>query len=230
MTEVFQRARRPEQKELRREAILAAAREAALVAGVRAVSLADIAARAGIHKSALLRYFQTREEIFLELAQPEWREWADAVAAALDGDGPAGSSEDERVREAFVAATLAESFAARPLLCDLIPHTALNLERNATLEAVRAYKYVSLGAVATVTEAVGRALPALRESECREFVAVLATCAGALWQIANPPPALADLYRSDPALEGACVELEPRLRRTGEVLLAGFVPTRGADS
>jgi AcrR family transcriptional regulator len=217
MTEVFQRARRPEQKELRREAILAAARAAALESGVRAVSLADIAARAGIHKSALLRYFQTREEIFLELAQPEWREWAETTSAALDAGGD-------------VAATLAESFAARPLLCDLIPHTALNLERNATLEAVRAYKYVSLGSVEAVSEAVGRALPELRDYECRELVSVLASGAGALWQIANPPPALAELYRSDPALGGACVELEPRLRRTGEVLLAGFVPTRDAGA
>jgi AcrR family transcriptional regulator len=217
MAETFQRARRPEQKELRREAILTAAREAALELGVRAVSLAEIAARAGIHKSALLRYFETREEIFLELAQPEWREWSASTSAALD------AGED-------VAATLAGSFAARPLLCDLIPHTALNLERNASVEAVRAYKYVSLGSVGAVSEAVSRAVPALRQSECRELVSILASNAGALWQIANPPPALAELYRSDPALEGACVELEPRLRRTAQLVLAGFAPTRSAST
>jgi AcrR family transcriptional regulator len=215
MAEVFQRARRPEQKEQRRDSILQAARTAALELGVRAVSLADIAARAGMHKSALLRYFETREEIFLELAQPEWREWSDWTVAALD----AGKD---------VAVTLAAGFAARPLLCDLIPHTALNLERNASVEAVRAYKYVSLGSVGAVSEAVGRARPDLHASECRELVSIVASSAGALWQIANPPPALAELYRSDPALEGACVELEPRLRRTGQLLLAGFAPTRTA--
>jgi AcrR family transcriptional regulator len=217
MSETFQRARRPEQKELRREAILAAAREAALQLGVRGVSLAEIAARAGIHKSALLRYFQTREEIFLELAQPEWQEWAAATTARL------AEGED-------VVTTLAASFATRPLLCDLIPHTALNLERNASVEAVRAYKYVSLGSVGAVGEAVGRARPELRASESRELVSIIASSAGALWQIANPPPALAELYRSDPALDGACVELEPRLRRTAQLLLAGFVPTRSAST
>src|ERR1700722_17927100 len=81
--ETYQRARRPEQKLERRDAILAAARELALRDGVRAVSLADIADRVGIHKSALLRYFETREQIFLELAAQAWREWATALRAGL---------------------------------------------------------------------------------------------------------------------------------------------------
>src|SRR6201985_2695526 len=80
----YQRARRPEQKLERRDAILGAARELALRDGVRAVSLADIAARVGIHKSALLRYFETREQIFLELTAAAWREWTAALHAELD--------------------------------------------------------------------------------------------------------------------------------------------------
>src|SRR3984957_13298765 len=82
-TETYQRARRPEQKLERRDAILAAARELALRDGVRAVSLADIADRVGIHKSALLRYFEAREQIFLELTAQAWREWATALRAGL---------------------------------------------------------------------------------------------------------------------------------------------------
>ena len=33
--------------------------------------------------------------------------------------------------------------------------------------------------------------------------------AGSLWQIANPAPAVAELYASDPALAQACVDLAP---------------------
>jgi Tetracyclin repressor-like, C-terminal domain len=47
-----------------------------------------------------------------------------------------------------------------------------------------------------------------------------------MWQIANPPPALADLYAADPELAHACVDLLPRLRRTAEIMLAGLVPSR----
>src|SRR6202043_2616105 len=84
----YQRARRPEQKLERRDAILGAARELALRDGVRAVSLADIATRVGIHKSALLRYFETREQIFLELTAQAWREWTAAIHAQIHDAAP----------------------------------------------------------------------------------------------------------------------------------------------
>jgi len=125
-----------------------------------------------------------------------------------------------------VAEILAASFASRPLLCDLIPHTALSLERNVSVEAVRRYKYTSLDAVQAVSASVGRALPGLTSGECRELISTLATLAGGLWQIANPPLRLAELYAEDPALAHARVDVEPRLRRTAEVMLAGFDATR----
>jgi AcrR family transcriptional regulator len=212
--ETFQRARRPEQKLLRQDAILSAARDLALRDGVRNVSLADIAARVGIHKSALLRYFETREQIFLELAAGAWRDWIHDLHAELDTAVP-GSA-------ALVADVLARSFSDRPLLCDLIAHTPLNLERNVSPEAVRRYKRTSLGVVNEAAALVCRVLPELALAECTEFVATLASLAGSLWQIANPVPALAELYASDPALAQACVDLTPRLRRTAEILLAGL--------
>jgi AcrR family transcriptional regulator len=221
--ETYQRARRPEQKLERRDAILGAARELALRDGVRAVSLANIAARVGIHKSALLRYFETREQIFLELTARAWREWTAALHAELDDaapGSPASASAD------LVADVFARSFSDRPLLCDLIAHTPLNLERNVSAEAVRAYKLTSLAAVDEAAAIVRRVLPELTLAECAEFVAALASLAGAVWQIANPTPALAELYASDPALSRACVDLAHRLRRTAEILLAGLLPSR----
>ena len=222
-TGTYQRARRPEQKLERRDAILGAARELALRDGVRAVSLADIAARVGIHKSALLRYFETREQIFLELTAQAWREWVTALHAALD---PAALDPAGPGSAALVADVFARSFGDRPLLCDLIAHTPLNLERNVSAETVRRYKLTSLAAVDEAAAVARRVLPDLTLAECGEFVAALASLAGAVWQIANPAPALAELYASDPALSRACVDLTPRLRRTGEILLAGLIPSR----
>lgn len=237
-TETYQRARRPEQKLERRDAILGAARELALRDGVRAVSLADIAARVGIHKSALLRYFETREQIFLELTAAAWREWTAALHAELDSaaadsasPGPAnsgshGPGSSGAGTQALVADVFARSFGDRPLLCDLIAHTPLNLERNVSVETVRRYKLTSLAAVDEAAALVRSVLPGLTLAECGEFVAALASLAGAVWQIANPAPALTELYASDPALSRACVDLTPRLRRTAEILLAGLIPSR----
>jgi AcrR family transcriptional regulator len=224
-SEGFRRARRPEQKQQRREDILAAARELALADGVRAVSLAGIAARAGIDKSALLRYFETREQIFLELTAREWPAWVQALHDGLDG-APTASAEAAGRGPGLVADVVARSFGDRPLFCDLLAHTPLNLERNVSAEAVRGYKLISLAAVGEAAEVVHRVLPELTERECLEFIAAVASLAGSLWQIANPVPALAALFASDPALAHACVDLVPRLRRTGEILLAGLIPSR----
>jgi AcrR family transcriptional regulator len=267
--ETYQRARRPEQKLERRDAILAAASELALRDGVRAVSLADIAARVGIHKSALLRYFETREQIFLELTARAWREWAAALRDELEPApgssaetvpaetepaeaAPAGTVPAERepagtmsaetvpaetagrggavpVDEAvLVADVFARSFGTRPLLCDLVSHTPLNLERNVSVEAVRRYKLTSLGAVEEAATLVRGVLPALTQTECVEFVSAIASLAGAVWQMANPVPVLAELYAADPALSRACIDLTGRLRRTGGILLAGLIPSRTA--
>jgi AcrR family transcriptional regulator len=226
--ETFLRARRPEQKQRRRDDILTAARELALAEGVRAVSLAGIAARAGIDKSALLRYFETREQIFLELTAREWPAWVQALHDGLDGAVPA-AAEAGGPGPSLVADVVARSFGDRPLFCDLLAHTPLNLERNVSPEAVRGYKLISLAAVGEAADVVHRVLPDLTERECREFISALASLAGTVWQIANPVPALAALFAADPALAHACVDLVPRLRRTGEILLAGLIPSRPAD-
>jgi AcrR family transcriptional regulator len=182
------------------------------------VSLADIAARVGIHKSALLRYFETREQIFLELTAEAWRDWARQLHTELDTAAPGSVG--------VVADVFARSFSDRPVLCDLIAHTPLNLERNVSPEAVRRYKRTSLGAVNEAAALVHQVLPELTIAECTEFVATTASLAGSLWQIANPGPVLAELYASDPALAQACVDLTPRLRRTAEILLAGLAHSR----
>jgi AcrR family transcriptional regulator len=211
----FQRARSPEHKAERRETILAAAAQLAVRDGVRQVTLTEIAAAVGVHKSALLRYFETREQIFLELTGRAWTEWAEATRAAL---GEIASLDDGNA----TAEALAHGFAARPLLCDLIPHTALNLERHVSTEAVRAYKLTSLGAVESVGAALGGPLPDLSIEDRRQLVSTTALLAGAMYQIATPPPPLAELYATDPQLGHALLDLEPRLARAAQVAIWGM--------
>jgi AcrR family transcriptional regulator len=210
----FKRARRPEQKEQRREAILAAAADLARRDGVRAVTLSEIARAVGIHKSALLRYFETREQIFLELTGREWGAWQEATTAALAELAPGDPD--------AVAAALATSFVRRPLLCDLIPHTALNLERHVSVEAVHAYKLTSLGAVDAVATALAVPLPDLADDQRRELVSYVALLAGSMFQIATPPKPLADLYKREPKLGHSLLDLDARLTRATRVTIAGI--------
>src|SRR6201996_7748404 len=137
----FQRARRPEQREARRQAILDVA-EAMLTQDPTAeISLREISRRVGLATSNVLRYFESREAIFLELVARESTGWLDALERELDELKPAtGVGACERVA-AIWAGTLAE----RPTLCELWSVMSSVLERNVTVETVRAFK---LGAIA----------------------------------------------------------------------------------
>jgi len=103
-TSHFQRARSPEAKRQREDAILAAARSLGAERGIRQITLTDIADKVGMHKSALLRYFETREQIFLRLTAEGWREWTAALRARLDR---IGSPTAKTVASAF-STTLAD--------------------------------------------------------------------------------------------------------------------------
>ncbi|MFJ9608963.1 TetR family transcriptional regulator [Kitasatospora sp. NPDC101176] len=214
-TSEFQRARSPEAKRRREAAILEAARSLGRERGIRDVTLTDIAAAVGMHKSALLRYFETREEIYLRLTAEGWQEWSDALSARLRETTDPGP--------AAVARAFAATLAARGMFCDLLAHAPLNLERNVSLDAVRAFKLATLAARGPITEAVREHLPGLDEQDVVDLVATAVSLAGALWQIANPGAEVAALYRSDPRLAHAVVEVEPRLARILTATVTGLV-------
>ncbi|WP_051095389.1 TetR/AcrR family transcriptional regulator [Streptomyces sp. LaPpAH-108] len=209
----FQRARSAQAKQAREAAILDAARTLGRRHGIREVTLTDIAAEVGMHKSALLRYFETREQIFLELTAEGWQEWSAALRADLGTRGQA--------TPATVSAAFAATLSARPLFCDLLAQAPLNLERNVSIEAVRRFKLVTLEEVALIARELDRLL-GLTEQQAVDTIATATGLAGALWQMATPGPRLRELYTSDPRLGHAIVEVEPRLHRVLTGLLTGL--------
>ncbi|WP_405779036.1 TetR/AcrR family transcriptional regulator [Streptomyces sp. NBC_00859] len=212
-SENFLRARRPEQKQQRRETILAAARRLALEHGVRRVTLGSVADAVGLAKSNVIRYFGTREEIFLLLTAEDWQEWQGEVAERLDAGGD-------------VIGALAETLAGRPLFCDLLSQTATILEHNISIEAARTYKHTVLAAISALSAQVARAHPGLTQRECSDLVSTAAALAGMLYPMATPPPVLAELYAQEPQLAAARPALLQTLRRTLSALAAGLPTLR----
>ena len=70
----FQRARSDEQREVRRQAILRVAAEMLAQMPVAKLSLNELSRRVGLAKSNVLRYFESREAVLLELLDMAWRE------------------------------------------------------------------------------------------------------------------------------------------------------------
>jgi AcrR family transcriptional regulator len=212
----FLRARRPEQKRLRYQAILDAARALAERDGIGGVSLAGIAAGVGMHKSALLKYFGTREEIFLRLAEVEWREWVDALAAAL----PAAGGDPD-----LVASTLGRSFGDRPLFCQLLLHAPLTLERNVSIDVVRAFKLAIGEAVEEAADALHRALPGFGRAASFELLAMTGIVASGMWQAANPPPVVLVLQKEIADADRDTLllpDFETAVTRFARIYLAGL--------
>ena len=215
-TPEYQRARSAQAKKQREQSILEAATRLGEAGGIRQVTLTDIADAVGMHKSAMLRYFETREQIFLMLTAAGWRDWSAALRGDLSRLGPG-------VAAATVARALAGSLVARPMFCDLLAQAPLNLERNVSVDSVRAFKLVTLEEVASISAELSRLLN-LNEQQAVDVIAAATSLAGALWQMATPGPEVRDLYRSDPRLAHAIVDVGPRLTRVLAALLTGLAP------
>src|ERR1700716_3398140 len=125
---MFQRARSQEQREVRRQVILETAATMLAEMPVAQVTLNELSRRVRLAKSNVLRYFESREAVLLELLDSAWQEGAPALAQDLAAAAAAGAPPAERGDQ--VAAALSASLAARPVLCDLLSAQAAVLERN----------------------------------------------------------------------------------------------------
>lgn len=156
MTSPFQRARRPEQLEVRRSAILAAARDALAGKSAADVTLGGISERAGLAKSNLLRYFDSREAILLEVLLDELRSWLDELTPLLAQPLPRAA---DHASEISVADALTESLTQRRLLCDLLGMMAGVLERNITVDTARTFKRRTTESLAVLGTLIEGRLP-----------------------------------------------------------------------
>lgn len=192
---------------------MAAARELAAESGVRNVTLGAVADAVGLAKSNVVRYFGTREEIYLALTAECWHDWAaDVVRRLKAGDD--------------VVDVLTETLAARPLFCDLLGQIATNLEHNVSVEAAADVKRTALEVLTEVADAVVTARPELTHDEGFELTAAITAFAGTLYPATTPPPTMAEVYARYPELAFACLPLLPTLKRVMHVLLAGLPATR----
>ncbi|GAA2515036.1 TetR/AcrR family transcriptional regulator [Winogradskya humida] len=210
----FQRARRPDQKDQRREAILDAARELALRSGVAWVSLGDIATAVGLAKSNVLRYFGTREEIYLRLTMQAGSDWAAAATAALRDASGAGAT----------AAALADAYVDRPLYCDLTTHAETMFEHNVTAEVLRDYKLWAIDTYMRVGLSIAAACPPMANKDGAALVMASSAFVAKLFPLTRPPQALRELYEREPEIAQVFPPFRPTLTRMIAATAAGLTP------
>jgi AcrR family transcriptional regulator len=209
----FQRAYSPQHKEQRAADLVEAARALASRDGVRAVTLTAIATQAGVHASAVRRYYASREEILLTLAEEGYRDWSHAVTTRLVDPGANASAE--------LAHTLADTLAERPLFCDLLTHVTLNLEREVSYDRVRAFKTAAVGAMDDLASSIAAAT-VLDRAQAWDLITAVISMTAPLWQAAHPAETLTRLYAEEPAMAHVGVDFAPTLTRLLTALVDGM--------
>lgn len=186
MSRCFTRARNPEQKDERRAHLLGTAR-ALLESGVelRAMSLNELARRAGMAKANVYRYFETREAVLLALLAAEGVRWFEGLAGAWQGE-----RRHEMSLDALIT-LLARSLGREPLLCALTAALPSVLEQNLSEEAIRSFKrdaLLNFGEIARFLESRCKALSA---AAYIEFLNDTAWAIMGLYPATHPAPAAA---------------------------------------
>ncbi|MFJ7967748.1 TetR family transcriptional regulator [Streptomyces sp. NPDC096324] len=214
----FQRARSEEQREARRRAILDTAAAMLDEMPVSAVSLNELSRRVGLAKSNVLRYFESREAILLELLDHAWKQWTAALpeplSVGVDASAPAG------VRGEQFAAVITASLAEGRVLCDLLSAQAGVLEHNVSPQVAARYKRAAIANVDELAALVRTHLPELGDG-ASQLAASMLMVIGAVWTHARPSQAMLAAYEADPALAVLKMDFATSLQGLLATLAAG---------
>jgi AcrR family transcriptional regulator len=224
MTTTFRRARSDEQRAERSRAILTTAASMLAEMPVADVSLNELSRRVGLAKSNVLRYFESREAVLLNLLNAASNEWLTELTRTLRRGIDPGADLSPRIGR--TAELIAKSVAKRPALCDLLSAQSSVLERNISTDSVVTFKRAARADLATFANLVVGCVPELGEEGASTFAAYAAMAVGALWTASNPTDAVRAAYITAPDLSAMRIEFEPALRRMLQLLLTGIADPR----
>jgi AcrR family transcriptional regulator len=209
----FQRARSPEHKAQREQLILEAASIVLDRNGIDATTLNAIAKQAGLAKSNLYRYFESREEILIRLLGAE--------AAKLIADvSHAYSQLTEKDDLQRMAAIFAKACDERPRFCLLISQMAPILERNISVERVIEVKRGFTPMLEAMASAIFQAAPSLGPDGAEMTLKTAITLVAGLWPTAYPPETVAKALEH-PDIQHFRQDFEDTLARTMLYFMAG---------
>lgn len=220
----WQRARSPDQRQERIDAILGAAGRLLDEGGLDATGLNAIAREAGMSKPNLYRYFESREAILLELLEEQVRGWARALAKKLR---PLAARED--ASKPAAASAVAQAFAGasvrRSRLWILMTSLATVLERNVGHETVREFKRTFLREIQPGIEALQAALPPMTWEDAYGAIGAIAMAACGTHPHAHPAPVVREVL-AEPEFAGLCVDFRKSVEDHARVYLTGLLALR----
>ena len=205
-----------------RSADAVAARHAALIASARklldrehpdAVSLAAVAREAGLVKSAVYRYFESREDILMSVLLEDTETILEAMAgeyARLDGPN----------NFAAIAEIFARLTAERPRYAALASQMAATLEHNISEARLIEIKREFLVLLGTFVRELAQVAPRLGPQGAAEAAQLIHAQIAAWYPITHPAPALKAVLER-PEFAVFHLDFQERLETSVRVILEG---------
>ncbi len=207
------RARREEDKQERRRAILQAAERLAATVPFGEVKVADVARRARLAKGTVFLYFPTKEALFLALLQDGLGAWLDELDAALEARA-AWTGE-------ALAQALAASLAGREGLLRVLVLLETLLERNVTAEDIEGFKRWLLARLERTGARLEERLAGLPRGSGVRFLLLLNALVVGLWQMADHAPLTREVLER-PGLQAFRLDFPRELQAAVTALLRGL--------
>ncbi|KQU93464.1 TetR family transcriptional regulator [Devosia sp. Root105] len=209
----FQRARKPEEIQARRDTLLAAAAELFDAEGPLGAGLNAIAARAGFTKSNVYRYFESREEVLLSLFLAEMEQLVPALAAAIAAT-PEGDLDG-------LARAVTEQFASRPRFGHLTSILSNTLETNVSEDTIVMVKRTMGGMAGEMAAALRTRLPKASAEDTLWAITMIGSLVAGMWPGAHPAP-VAERVLSRPEFARHRPNIERDLPRAVRAILASI--------
>ncbi|MBF9329421.1 TetR family transcriptional regulator [Mycobacteroides chelonae] len=220
----FRRARSEEQREVRRQAILETASSMLSDMPVSQISLNELSRRTGLAKSAMVRYFESREAVLLELLDASLRCWVTEIVAELSCDTRSGSAQE---RVDHLAALLSRSLRQHPVLCDLMTAQPGVLEYNVSPETLLCFRRSAHNTIAMYTDAIRDFIPELGDDARSVSLSTVVTSA-ALWMYAQPSASAVAACEAEPELADISLNFDDDLETMLARLITGALVKRSS--
>lgn len=218
---IKKRAVTDQQRQERRQVLLAAAWELFQENSYEKINIVDVAHAASLAKGTVYLYFATKEALFLAVQEQQLAEWFDALEDGLSGLGGVGDAPQ-------VAGIICGTLSRRPALMRLFAILHTILEQNIDYQTALAFKQMLLQRITRLGTALEAGLPIMQTGQGVQAAMWIYTFLLGLQQLTNPAPLVQEVIAREPGMEVFAYDFCDECVAVVTALLSGFENRRNS--
>ena len=141
------------------------------------ISIKEIAKSTSICRSNIYNYYQTKDEIFLDILEKDYLSWMEDIKDRMTG-------EEEPGRESYCR-NIAATAALHPRLLKLMSVHYITIEKNCSLEKLTAFKYAIHPFQETMEEILRIYFPKAPREKTQNFLFLLLSLIQGLYSMTS---------------------------------------------